>query len=383
MLAAGFRCLWPSLAALTVAGLFFATTSSAQSLSTQERGIKLIDLGTLGGQESGAWALDEEGRVVGWSLLPSGERRAFSSCEDCTMRNLGTLIGGSDSIATAISDNGNWLVGNSGINAYGPLFREFTQGFNVNDGEMNSVEALFCPCTFNVRHGSSEAFGVNDPGTVVGWSPSPRANYYHAFMWKNGVMEDISETGLGDPSYSRAFAINNAQQIVGDIARDDALTFEVGNRSAFVWKEGTFSYLAHLPGYSNSTAVAVNEEGQAAGWSGNADYTDTTAAFWFDDQVSNIGVLDGGINSRALAVNDSGQVVGWSGITEHDSRAFLWQDGYLLDLNSLLPSGSGWHLVEARDINNRGMIVGTALKDAEVRAFLLILPSPPHLFAHP
>jgi hypothetical protein len=44
----------------------------------------------------------------------------------------------------------------------------------------------------------------------------------------------------------------------------------------------------------------------------------------------------------------------------------------MLDLNSLLLSESDWHLIEARDINNRGMIVGTALKNAELGAFLLI-----------
>ncbi|MEX2468187.1 MAG: hypothetical protein WD396_00385 [Pseudohongiellaceae bacterium] len=295
------------------------------------------------------------------------------------MQSLGTLPGGSDSVATAVSGNGQWRIGNSGINAYGPGFSEFTQGFIVGDGDMEAVGALFCPCSVNVRHGTSEAFGVNDLGTVVGWSRSPRANYYHAFMWKDGDMEDISETGLGDPSYSRAFAVNNREQIVGDIARDDALTYVDVDRSAFLWEAGTFTYLAHLPGYSNSTAVAINEEGQAAGWSGNADYSATIAAFWSDDQVSSIGVLDGDGNSRALAVNDSGQVVGWSGSAGNDSRAFFWQDGYLLDLNSLLPPEAAWRLIEARDINDRGMIAGTALKGAELRAFLLIPPSPQRL----
>jgi len=47
----------------------------------------------------------------------------------------------------------------------------------------------------------------------------------------------------------------------------------------------------------------------------------------------------------------------------------------MLDLNSLLPADSGWHLIEARGINNRGMIVGTATINGEVRAFLLVPPS--------
>ena len=77
----------------------------------------------------------------------------------------------------------------------------------------------------------------------------------------------------------------------------------------------------------------------------------------------------------ALAVNDKGQVVGWSGTGENNSRAFFWQDGFMLDLNSLLPAGSGWHLIEARGINNQGMIVGTAMINGASRAFLLAPPS--------
>lgn len=363
------------LFSITALALIFASTVNAQQSTVRERSIKLIDLGTLGGNNSGAMSVDDSGQVVGWSLLPSGNRSGFTSCEGCTMQDLGTLIGGSDSIATAVSNNGQWLAGHSGINAYGPSFSQFTQGFVINEGVRSAVGALYCPCTFNNRYGISEADGVNDLGTVVGWSPSPRANYYHAFIWKDGVIEDLSDTGTADPSYSRALGINNAQQVVGYIARDDALTYMESNRVAFIWEDGLFTYLDHLTGYSNSTAAAINQGGQVAGWSGNADYTDTTAALWSEAGVSSIGKLEGDTNSRALAINDSRQVVGWSTNAEHLSRAFMWQEGYLLDLNSLLPADSDWQLVEARDINNSGMIVGTGLKNFELRAFLLIPPS--------
>ncbi|MDZ7686361.1 MAG: hypothetical protein U5O39_16310 [Gammaproteobacteria bacterium] len=135
-------------------------------------------------------------------------------------------------------------------------------------------------------------------------------------------MEDISEMGHGDPSYSRAFDINNEEQIVGEIARDDALNYGDTDRFAFIWEEGTFTYLAHLPGHSNSTAVAINEVGQATGWSGDAADIDTTAVFWSNDQVSSIGVLDADINSRALAVNENGQVVG-TALKDTERRAVL------------------------------------------------------------
>lgn len=370
-----FRILAPRLALFALLAPVLSSTVIAQPSAIRERGIELLDLGTLGGDASSAWAIDAEGQVVGWSLLATGERRAFSASADGTMQDLGTHVGGSDSIGRAVSGNGDYLAGSSGINAYGPGFREFTQGFVYSGGSMNSVGALYCPCSFNVRHGTSEAYGVNDAGTVVGWAPSPRANYYHAFIWKEGVIEDLSETGLGDPSYSRAFDVNNAEQVVGYIDRDEGFTYTESDREAFIWEDGVFRTLAHLPGYASSTAVAINEAGHAAGWSGDTGGTVSEAALWTDAQVISLGTLEGDSNSRALAVNDNGQVVGWSGSGENNSRAFFWQDGFMLDLNSLLPADSGWQLIEARGINNQGMIVGTAMLNGQSRAFLLTPPS--------
>lgn len=370
-----FRILAARLALLALSALLLSTTATAQAPATRVRGVLLLDLGTLGGDESGAWAIDAEGQVVGWSRLASGERRAFTSCAACTMQDLGTLIGGSDSTGRAVSGNGQFVVGSSGINAYGPGFAEFTQGFVYSGGSMTSVDALFCPCTFNERHGTSEANGVNDLGTVVGWAPSPRANYYHAFVWKAGVIQDISPAGLGDPSYSRAFDVNNSEQIVGYIDRDDSLTFTESDRAAFIWEDGVFRTLDHLPGYTSSTAVAINEAGQAVGWSSDAAGTSSRATAWANGRAYDLGSLEGDSNSRALAANDNGQVVGWSGTAEGASRAFFWQRGVMLDINSILPAGSGWHLIEARGINNQGMIVGTALVNGARRAFLLIPPS--------
>lgn len=370
-----FRFHAPRLALLALSALLLATTATAQPSTIRERGIRLLDLGTLGGAESGAWAIDDGGQVVGWSLLASGERRAFSSCADCTMQDLGTHVGGSDSIGRAVSNNGQWVAGSSGINAYGPSFSEFTQGFVYSAGTMTSVDALFCPCSFNERYGTSEAYGVNDAGTVVGWAPSPRANYYHAFMWKDGGITDISETGLGDPSYSRAFDVNNAEQIVGYIDRDGSLSFTEGDRSAFIWQGGVFSTLDHLSGYTSSTAVAINEAGHVVGWSGDVAGATSRAVAWLGGGAIDLGTLEGDSNSRALALNDRGQAVGWSGNGENDSRATFWQRGLRLDLNALLPADSGWHLIEARGINNEGVIVGTARVNGAMRAFMLIPPS--------
>ncbi len=64
--------------------------------------------------------------------------------------------------------------------------------------------------------------------------------------------------------------------------------------------------------------------------------------------------------SIPYAVNDAGKVVGYSTYSENGvakgDRAFLYQNGTMMDLNKLLSAGSGLVLENALAINNRGQI---------------------------
>ena len=59
--------------------------------------------------------------------------------------------------------------------------------------------------------------------------------------------------------------------------------------------------------------------------------------------LSDLGTL-GGDTSFAWAINNQGTVVGSSDRTAGDSTdfAFVWQDGRMLDLNTLITARSGW-----------------------------------------
>jgi probable HAF family extracellular repeat protein len=72
----------------------------------------------------------------------------------------------------------------------------------------------------------------------------------------------------------------------------------------------------------------------------------------------------------AYSLNDKGQVTGTSSLASTD-HAFLWQDGRFTDLNDLIPTGSGWELGAAGDINNSGLILGSGTYHGEDHAFLL------------
>src|SRR5215472_12273523 len=88
-----------------------------------------------------------------------------------------------------------------------------------------------------------------------------------------------------------------------------------------------------------------------------------------------LGHLAGDCYSRAWGINSRGQVVGNSLLCEHSKslqeitpfhHAFLWEDGNLVDLNSLIPPSSPLELVGmgllsyvlVPNINDRGEIVG-------------------------
>jgi probable HAF family extracellular repeat protein len=70
-------------------------------------------------------------------------------------------------------------------------------------------------------------------------------------------------------------------------------------------------------------------------------------------------------------INNKRQVVGFSIPGPLGSgRAFLWENGAMTDLNTLIPSDSPWYLLEATSINDAGQIVGWGTIDGNVHAFL-------------
>ena len=77
-----------------------------------------------------------------------------------------------------------------------------------------------------------------------------------------------------------------------------------------------------------------------------------------------IGTL-GGPYTFATAINNRAQVVGQSvDAAETRITAFLWQDGRMTDLNSLVDPDCAGHLVFANDINDAGRITGQRLDPA-------------------
>jgi probable HAF family extracellular repeat protein len=129
----------------------------------------------------------------------------------------------------------------------------------------------------------------------------------------------------------------------------------------YLWDEGDLTLLP-----SNTASVSdIND----AGWIvGMAFFGGSPNTFLWNEEgvISPGGLRVGG----ALGVNDAGQVVGWVHADEID-QAFLWERGELFFLNDLIAADSGWRIVSADDINQRGEIAATGIYQGQERAVLL------------
>ena len=78
--------------------------------------------------------------------------------------------------------------------------------------------------------------------------------------------------------------------------------------------------------------------------------------------------------SAALAINNRGQITGVSEDANGDMRAFLWQNGVMTDLNSLIDPNSPLYLLHGYGINSSGEIVGFAYvwSSGEIHGFLAV-----------
>jgi probable HAF family extracellular repeat protein len=188
---------------------------------------------------------------------------------------------------------------------------------------------------------SSEAFGLNDAGQVVGYSKLANLQE-HAFLWDNGVMTDLDPNGMTfGGRASQANSINDAGQIVG---------YALTPWHAVLWQDGQMIDLGTLGGL-HSAASSINDAGQVVGGAYTSDSVD--AFLWQQDVgMTDLGALDGR-GSSASTINDVGQVAGAS--FAGGQHAFLWQqDLGMIDLGTLPGDVDS----QASGINNLGHVVG-------------------------
>jgi probable HAF family extracellular repeat protein len=204
----------------------------------------------------------------------------------------------------------------------------------------------------------SEATAINDAGTIAGWW------YNSSFLYRNGQFFGLGNIG---GTNSHAYAINASDQVVG------SATNASGRNHAFISSGGTMTNLGTLGGLS-SEAYAINDIGQVVGVSDIDSGYSPHAFVYSGGSMTSLGTLGSAHTSFANDINNHGAIVGNSG-----SRAFLYEDGAIQDLNTLIAPLSGWTIRDAVAINDSGQIVGYASDSVGLsdHAFLLTpIPEP-------
>ena len=160
-------------------------------------------------------------------------------------------------------------------------------------------------------------------------------------------MTDLGTLGAGNSSAS---AINEQGQIVGQSETGD------GSPHAFLWKDGEMTDLGALPRYDTSSAHDINADGSVVGVS--IDKIGAKHAFlWEDGELTDLGTL-GGKSSEAMAINDSGQIAGMAMTPDNVVHAAVWDGDTVTELDAPDDPAS-----TATGLNGDGTVVGWATND--------------------
>jgi probable HAF family extracellular repeat protein len=338
----------------------------------------VTDLGTLGGTFSVAGGINNRGWVDGYSTLAGDQSQHAFLWRNDAMTDLGTL-GGPNSVAYQPLNERGEVGGTAETLTLDPLREDFCDlGTHLVCLPYLWREGVMIPLpTLGGSNGDSKTF--NNRGQVVGYTENtiqdpacnpPQVLDFEAVIWEP-KQSKIKITGLlplpGD-TIGIAFAINDKSQVVGITG-----SCSFGVVHAVLWQNGAVTDLGNLGGTTDNWAEAINNQGQAVGWSNlPGDMTYHTFLWTEDKGMQDLGTLPGDFASAAGGINSKGQVVGTSYDASGNPRAFLWQRGVMTDLNTLIPAGSPLFLLDGNGVNSQGEIVGDALQisTGEVHAYL-------------
>ena len=280
----------------------------------------IIDYGQIsvvptfdGGWLNSANGINDSGLVVGTSNggVWNGHAGTFAYTWDgTTLTNLGDSIN--------VYRDGFWSQAFA-VNAAGQVAGQATSDFQTQSGFIYSagvMTGIAFPDAF-----LTYATGINSHGRVVG---TAEGDIFQAWTYKGGKLTNLN----GNYARSDAFAVNDHDQIAGDVRIDDGNGHVTGH--AVVWDNSTTpTILPSPPGrdffpYGNG----INNHGWVVGQACSAPFVDCVAVL--SDVTTTINLnkhLDpfdkiNWVLMNAVGINDAGQIIG-TGTLYGEPQAFL------------------------------------------------------------
>lgn len=369
--------------------VLFAALVLPLRLAAQEQPnhYRLFNLGNLSGTASEGNTINNIGWAIG-AADQSGDITEHATVWIYGLRfDLGTLGGPNSDVQWPNKNDHGQIAGFSETAAMDPFGESWSctaftptgiptghvcTGFVWQFGVMTGLPTL----------GGNNGFasGENNLGQIVGWAETtvhdsscvlPQVFQFLPVVYGPGVAQitqlpTFVQSGIADPD-GAATAINDNGQIVGISGTCDNSVGAFSAMHALLWENGNVINLGNLGGKGWNTPMAINHRGDiivgfsdlAGDVSGGVLSPNFHAFIWTKEsaKMTDIGVLPGDALSEALDVNDQGQVVGVSFPSFH---AFIYENGKMTDLNTLMPKNSPLLLIEATGINESGEITGEA-----------------------
>ena len=359
---------------------------------------------SLGGTQSRGMAINAAGLVAGWSNLSSGSRHA-AVWRDGVISDLRTLGGPSSTVPWPGLNDDGMVVGISHTDRPDPLHEDWScdlgdflpettdlicSGFVYDDGRMRELPTL----------GGNHSFaaGVNSRGEIVGWAETAEHDSTCVdaqVLGFRGVDLGSQERQQRQDQDARAASVRGRRGLGrhGDQRRRrrgrHLGRLRPGRRAASALAMPSSG--ARTTSRSRSptsaarawhTPMDINAAGDVVGFSnppgpGDPEGEFIAQAFFWPNGASTatpIGTLDDDALSEAFAINAHRQVVGVSFGGTAGSRAFLWQNNVLTNLNDLVDIAPDV-LLSAQDINDEGQITGRVL-DGTTGQVLMFIATP-------
>jgi len=292
--------------------------------ASKQSGYTLTQLDTGINSASVVQHLSENGVAIGDVLAPEFKSFAWSAQTGLVLLTLG----GSQSVATAVSRNG--IVTGASATTGDASVRGFVWTVPVGIAEIGNLGGDF-----------TIPQSVNSSGVIVGDSLTNN-DKSRAFMWtkKDGIVDLVP-----DADDASARWVTDEGLVVGTIYTETT-------EQIFIWTEQ--NGLETIRALSNAMRPDyVNSHGDLAGPYFNEDGSAGTFFWSRTTGLIDIGTL-GGTEIYPTALSETGTVVGFGTTATGEAHAFVWSGpGTLTDLGTL-----GGDFSFANAVNSSGLVVG-------------------------